>query len=71
MYHIVNGSYFSQDLRDGQQLASILDQRPIQVGVRVDGCSRKYLRRKKTQLNSKKPKIIKLTRVRARGQASV
>jgi hypothetical protein len=42
MYHIVNGSYFSQDLRDGQQLASILDMRPIQVGVRVDGCSRKY-----------------------------
>lgn len=42
MYHIVNGSYFSQDLRDGQQLASILDMKPIQVGVRVDGCSRKY-----------------------------
>lgn len=42
MYHIVNGSYFSQDLRDGQQLPSILDMRPIQVGVRVDGCSRKY-----------------------------
>lgn len=42
MYHIVNGSFFSQDLRDGQQLASILDMRPIQVGVRVDGCSRKY-----------------------------
>lgn len=42
MYHIVNGSYFSQDLRDGQQLASILDMKPVQVGVRVDGCSRKY-----------------------------
>lgn len=42
MYHVVNGSYFSQDLRDGQQLASILDMKPIQVGVRVDGCSRKY-----------------------------
>lgn len=41
MYHIVNGSYFSQDLRDGQQLSSILEARPIQVGVRVDGCSRK------------------------------
>jgi len=41
MYHVVNGSYFSQDLRDGQQLASILDMKPIQVGVRVDGCSRK------------------------------
>lgn len=42
MYHVVNGSYFSQDLRDGQQLPSILDMKPIQVGVRVDGCSRKY-----------------------------
>lgn len=42
MYHVVNGSYFSQDLRDGQQLSSILDMKPIQVGVRVDGCSRKY-----------------------------
>lgn len=42
MYHVVNGSYFSQDLRDGQQLASILNMKPIQVGVRVDGCSRKY-----------------------------
>lgn len=42
MYHVVNGSYFSQDLRDGQQLASILDMKPIQVGVRVDGCSRKF-----------------------------
>lgn len=42
MYHVVNGSYFSQDLRDGQQLASIFDMKPIQVGVRVDGCSRKY-----------------------------
>ena len=42
MYHVVNGSYFSQDLRDGQQLSSMLNGRPIQVGIRVDGCSRKY-----------------------------
>lgn len=41
MYHVVNGSYFSQDLRDGQQLATLFDNKPLQVGVRVDGCSRK------------------------------
>lgn len=41
MYHVVQGTYYSQDLRDGQFLPSILEGQYLQAGVRVDGCSRK------------------------------
>lgn len=41
MYHVADGSYYSSDLRDGQFVPSLLSDQEIQVGVRVDGCSRK------------------------------
>ena len=41
MYHVAQGAYYSQDLRDGQFMPSILNEQYLQAGVRVDGCSRK------------------------------
>ncbi|KAH7978491.1 hypothetical protein HPB49_005615 [Dermacentor silvarum] len=38
-YHIVDGIYYSHDLRDGQYLKSMHNDLPIRVGVSVDGCS--------------------------------
>ncbi|XP_070390983.1 periostin-like isoform X1 [Dermacentor albipictus] len=40
-YHIVDGIYYSHDLRDGQYLKSMHNDLPIRVGVSVDGCSRR------------------------------
>ncbi|KAH7972644.1 hypothetical protein HPB52_014551 [Rhipicephalus sanguineus] len=37
-YHIVDGVYYSHDLRDGQYLKSLHNDLPIRVGVSVDGC---------------------------------
>lgn len=43
-YHVVNGSYYSNDLRDGQFLSTLLsNDHQIQVGVRVDHCSRRLI----------------------------
>lgn len=41
MYHVADGSFYSSDLKDGQFVPSLLQDQEIQVGVRVDGCSRK------------------------------
>lgn len=43
MYHVAQGAYYSQDLRDGQFIPSILSEQYLQAGVRVDGCSRKLI----------------------------
>ncbi|KAL1436902.1 hypothetical protein MTO96_049292 [Rhipicephalus appendiculatus] len=40
-YHIVDGVYYSHDLRDGQYLKSLHNDLPIRVGVSVDGCRRR------------------------------
>ncbi|GFW35612.1 transforming growth factor-beta-induced protein ig-h3 [Trichonephila clavipes] len=42
-YHIVQGAYFSGDLKDGQYLTTIHQKTPIRVGVRVDGCYRRLV----------------------------
>lgn len=42
MYHVAEGAYYSADLKDGQFIPSLIPDQDIQVGVRVDGCSRKY-----------------------------
>ncbi|RWS09610.1 transcription factor SPT20-like protein [Dinothrombium tinctorium] len=39
-YHMALGSYYSNDLRDGQFIQSMLANHAIKTGVRVDGCSR-------------------------------
>lgn len=49
MYHVADGSYYSSDLRDGQFVPSLLSDQEIQVGVRVDGCSRKLLNQNNLQ----------------------
>lgn len=41
MYHVAQGAFYSSDLRDGQFIPSLIPDQDIQVGVRVDGCSRK------------------------------
>ncbi|KAI1303063.1 Transforming growth factor-beta-induced protein ig-h3 [Halotydeus destructor] len=43
MYHVAEGSFYSADLKDGQFLPSMLADQEIQVGVRVDGCSRRLV----------------------------
>ncbi|KAH9420210.1 hypothetical protein DERP_011545 [Dermatophagoides pteronyssinus] len=43
MYHVAQGAYYSQDLRDGQFMPSILNEQYLQAGVRVDGCSRRLV----------------------------
>ncbi|KAH7641527.1 hypothetical protein HUG17_4571 [Dermatophagoides farinae] len=43
MYHVAQGAYYSQDLRDGQFIPSILSEQYLQAGVRVDGCSRRLV----------------------------
>lgn len=40
---MVNGSYYSNDLRDGQFVQTILGDNQIQVGIRVDHCSRRLI----------------------------
>ncbi|KAL3222348.1 hypothetical protein MRX96_028446 [Rhipicephalus microplus] len=40
-YHMVDGVYYSHDLRDGQYLKSLHNGLPIRVGVSVDGCRRR------------------------------
>ncbi|KAK8772068.1 hypothetical protein V5799_024686 [Amblyomma americanum] len=40
-YHVVDGIYYSHDLRDGQYLKSMHNDLPIRVGVNVDGCNRR------------------------------
>ncbi|GFT81731.1 transforming growth factor-beta-induced protein ig-h3 [Nephila pilipes] len=42
-YHIVQGAYFSGDLKDGQYLTTLHQKQPIRVGVRVDGCYRRLV----------------------------
>lgn len=42
-YHIVEGAYFSGDLKDGQYLTTIYQKHPIRVGIRVDGCHRRLV----------------------------
>lgn len=42
-YHVVNGSYYSNDLRDGQFIPTLLGDNQIQVGIRVDHCSRRLI----------------------------
>lgn len=40
-YHVVDGLFYSNDLRDGQFLPTLLGEHEIQVGVRVDHCQSK------------------------------
>ena len=40
---MVNGSYYSNDLRDGQFVPTLLGDNQIQVGIRVDHCSRRLI----------------------------
>ncbi|XP_054719178.1 uncharacterized protein LOC129228524 [Uloborus diversus] len=42
-YHIVQGAYFSGDLKDGQYLTTLHQKEPLRVGVRVDGCYRRLV----------------------------
>ncbi|XP_074600266.1 uncharacterized protein LOC141854475 [Brevipalpus obovatus] len=42
-YHVAKGAHFSNDLMDGQYIDSLLNNHQIQVGVRVDGCSRRLV----------------------------
>ncbi|XP_055937937.1 homeobox protein 2-like [Argiope bruennichi] len=42
-YHVVQGAYFSGDLKDGQYLTTLHQKQPIRVGVRVDGCYRRLV----------------------------
>ena len=40
---MVNGSFYSNDLRDGQFIPTLLGDNQIQVGIRVDHCSRRLI----------------------------
>ena len=41
-YHVVDGLFYSNDLKDGQFLPTLLSEHEIQVGVRVEQCQRKW-----------------------------
>ncbi|CAG2122882.1 unnamed protein product, partial [Medioppia subpectinata] len=42
-YHVAHGAYYSNDLKDGQFIPSLIDGQYIQVGIRVDGCRRRLV----------------------------